>query len=476
MPPDPKNPLSRRHQETHAKKKFTREETLRRLGVPSPEWQKAHRFCSNHKLEKISECIPIKVIDREGKLVKTEWRTRDFNVPVAWGGDAAFWSPPKKPSRGTARDRRAFREINDISNQIKDGGQGAETAKLALALYQTTEMTDIDQCDGAALGDINASLLAASSLDVHESSDKTTPSKLGNVDRPKAVVRGEEKIPKVVPSVRIGTNLPAKEVKRRTGFEDIASLLAFVTVVCDGDFEVMKKCVSIDLTWLEEWFLYFERIWGRSAMRFVDLARHFDISTDHARNVFRPKLRLVIEARDRWPPYASYDEDRNLRDEKWTDRYGDRRIVFWDNTNVDMPKASNSELQRITFSSYYGGNVAKGGVMLQPCGWIGVWDLWTGAVSDTDFLKKTRILDLQDAFVERDLINGEKVPFTNILDRGYTELCWRHGARVSNLCCNPLLLKATPNSQERRLCRLLLSQRIELEMKGPYASAKSPEW
>jgi hypothetical protein len=141
-----------------------------------------------------------------------------------------------------------------------------------------------------------------------------------------------------------------------------------------------------------------------------------------------------------------------------------------------MPKASNSELQRITFSSYYGGNVAKGGVMLQPCGWIGVWDLWTGAVSDTDFLKKTRILDLQDAFVERDLINGEKVPFTNILDRGYTELCWRHGARVSNLCCNPLLLKATPNSQERRLCRLLLSQRIELEMKGPYASAKSPEW
>jgi hypothetical protein len=56
----------------------------------------------------------------------------------------------------------------------------------------------------------------------------------------------------------------------------------------------------------------------------------------HACSMFRS----VIEARDRWPPHASCDKDRSLRGEKWTHRCGDRRIVFWDNTNVDMPKAS----------------------------------------------------------------------------------------------------------------------------------------
>jgi hypothetical protein len=66
--------------------------------------------------------------------------------------------------------------------------------------------------------------------------------------------------------------------------------------------------------------------------------------------------------------------------------------------------------------------VAKGGVMLQPCGWIGAWDLWTGAAaSDADFLKKTRM--------SRDLVNGEKAPFTNILDRGHQVVlaAWRQG-------------------------------------------------
>jgi hypothetical protein len=35
-------------------------------------------------------------------------------------------------------------------------------------------------------------------------------------------------------------------------------------------------------------------------------------------------------------------------------RHGDRRIVFWDDTNVDMPKASNGELQRMSLVSEEG--------------------------------------------------------------------------------------------------------------------------
>ena len=94
-----------------------------------------------------------------------------------------------------------------------------------------------------------------------------------------------------------------------------------------------------------------------------------------------------------------------------------------------MPKPSDALLQHLTFSSYYGGNIAKGGVMIQLSGWIGARDLWTGAVLDTDFLKQTNILDRQNDFLQHDFVNGELVPFTNILDKGYRVVlaAWRKG-------------------------------------------------
>ena len=46
---------------------------------------------------------------------------------------------------------------------------------------------------------------------------------------------------------------------------------------------------------------------------------------------------------------------------------------MWDDTNVNLQfKPSSVEAQRITYSVYYGGNVCKGGIFLQLCGWLGV--------------------------------------------------------------------------------------------------------
>ena len=79
-------------------------------------------------------------------------------------------------------------------------------------------------------------------------------------------------------------------------------------------------------------------------------------------------------------------------------------------------------LQRITFSAYYAGNVAKGGIYLQLCGWLGAYELYPGDMSDSDYLNKTEILELQKFFQEKD--GG--IPFLNILDRGYrsTRAAW----------------------------------------------------
>ena len=51
------------------------------------------------------------------------------------------------------------------------------------------------------------------------------------------------------------------------------------------------------------------------------------------------------------------------------------------------------------------------------CGWIATADLWTGAVSDTDYNKRAGYLQEQEEFQRKDLVNGVPVPFTIIYDK-----------------------------------------------------------
>ena len=120
-----------------------------------------------------------------------------------------------------------------------------------------------------------------------------------------------------------------------------------------------------------------------------------------------------------------------LRSEKWRERYDNKRVTMWDNTNVDfMGKPSDPDLQRLTYSLYYGGNVAKGGVFLQLCGWLGGWDLWLGAMSDTDYFESSEILEKQEEFQKED--QSSPLSFTNILDKGYRSIlaAWRAGGQL----------------------------------------------
>ena len=86
---------------------------------------------------------------------------------------------------------------------------------------------------------------------------------------------------------------------------------------------------------------------------------------------------MILDARKLWPRYASLEEDEVLRNDKWNEQYIGRRIVFWDGTDIRMSKSSNHDLQRLTYSRYYDGNVAKGHVSLQLCRWGCVEELWT---------------------------------------------------------------------------------------------------
>ena len=88
-------------------------------------------------------------------------------------------------------------------------------------------------------------------------------------------------------------------------------------------------------------------------------------------------------------------------------------------TNLHIPQPSCAEFQRLTFTKYYGENCFKGGIGLQQCGWIVLYDLWVGCVSDTKYQEESGLFGDQKEFVTTDLVDDRNLPFTNIFDKGY---------------------------------------------------------
>ena len=140
------------------------------------------------------------------------------------------------------------------------------------------------------------------------------------------------------------------------------------------------------------------------------------------------------------------EEDYKLKSKKWKNRFLKKRIVFHDNTGIEIIKPSDSFQQRITYSSYYSGNVGKGGVFVQQCGWMGGFELYPGAISDTEYLNNTGILEEQKKFQDND--GGE--PFINIIDRGYcsTKAAWKFGQFI----LQPFFCKSEKNVIQKKLC------------------------
>ena len=107
-------------------------------------------------------------------------------------------------------------------------------------------------------------------------------------------------------------------------------------------------------------------MWGKTTIRWVDVEKEYKMNITLCRKVFDTKLAVVVCCRLSWPRWVSHSEDCTLRKPKWNDKYDGKRVVMWDDTNVNLQfKPSSGDAQHITYSAYYGGNVCKGGVFLQ---------------------------------------------------------------------------------------------------------------
>ena len=107
-------------------------------------------------------------------------------------------------------------------------------------------------------------------------------------------------------------DLTDKEVQRCTGFKSKYLMLAYIILVCNGDHQKMTMTVT-SLTWLEEWFLYFELLWGRTLERYVDAEKSIDKGSFTVMRIFYAKITLVLSCRMSWPKYCKHDKDIKLR-------------------------------------------------------------------------------------------------------------------------------------------------------------------
>ena len=91
-----------------------------------------------------------------------------------------------------------------------------------------------------------------------------------------------------------------------------------------------------------------------------------DVGDSKAREIFHFHLRKVLKCRKSWPKYATHAEDIQMRKDKWKQKYEGKRVVMWDDTNINFAfKPSGAYEQRVTYSKYYATNCGKGGFFIQ---------------------------------------------------------------------------------------------------------------
>ena len=366
----------------------------------------------------------------------------DLNVPKPLGKsndcNNTKKTPNKRPQRGIGYDRQ---KVNEIEYAKKEDREVCGCMRMAEANDMCESPDAVMMINPVAAqscgADHHMRVAAAQSMDSKAEKRKLivsqTPKKKKMKSETAHHCKGED------PKFKL-EELDPSEVKRLTGFNDLSSMLSFATFTCGGDFEVIAKTTS-KLTWLEEWLLHCAWSYGRVSIRQKDIMKMFGMKRKPAmRDILKKKQKLVLDCRTRHPFYATLEEDEALRKEHWNKmlrRNGGerRRIIMHDMSNFPLENPENAELNRALFNQYYSGCCGKGGMFTQMCGWEGTHDLFTGAIGDSEHVRKALILETQEKFQNEDLtIDGNAVEFINIFDKGYrvildclklSQLCWQ---------------------------------------------------
>ena len=307
--------------------------------------------CENHKFEVITK---LKTFSFESKSVTCSYK---LTVPSA-AGRKSIESEPTSLSKGIGRDRAMLRSLV-FANKMKDDKtnhgfvvedwekclQTLEKIKPKTVKEKIENLEEQNLIKDALLeqektNTIDASLallqMAVTTFDdkninINPSLEHACglPSCKGNAETVRVNKRyffhhdqKHRQIRKYAsgnkPKVNLG--MTDKEIKRRTGYPNEKALLTYIFIICNGDMSIIKQRQT-SLTWYEEWFMHFEYIWSRSLTRISDLSSQetgFGIGDRYIRDVISCKYDIEWRALHSWPIYASYNEDKSLRNkDKW---------------------------------------------------------------------------------------------------------------------------------------------------------------
>ena len=112
------------------------------------------------------------------------------------------------------------------------------------------------------LDEVHPYLQQSVGLDQHIKSPQKKTSKVPLVGKKKSTAVD-------VPPVIDPNTISDHEVQVCSGFCSLLLLLCYIAVVCDGNILMMVEMTTC-LTWFEEWFFFFEMLWGWSLQCWVD--------------------------------------------------------------------------------------------------------------------------------------------------------------------------------------------------------------
>lgn len=322
-----------------------RKETLRRMGYDSDD-EGDYRVCERHQFDEVVKRIQVKYKDEKPF-------SEPFLLTVPNGGGPNSSLLPSTSSKGTGTDRQVVRimaEMVDAAEasqvppgfsvqHLKDELASAKPTSTKEKLRHTEEQllvtkVELEQCKADLAGEklgrcqdwehnsneahiaINPVLKSVAGLDVHQEAPSRSPnsqcSRFFNSTRHKPKDEKQRRdFSRDTPKVDLG--MPDNEVKRRTGFPTMHHLLAYVFIVCNGDFDTIVERRSV-LTWFEAWFMHFEFKWGRTMPRMQDVVATYGPDKQYLRKEIDLKYSIERNARDDWPTYVSYAEDISLRE------------------------------------------------------------------------------------------------------------------------------------------------------------------
>lgn len=428
---------------------LARYEAMDRAGFKRGIKTGTYRMCEEHEYEWV---VKAKKLTWKGE----RWYQL-YNLYVPKGaGRKSTMCLETKDSRGNGLDRMIRRRLEALNKQIESRPAGLSMApsdSMEVSPDDSPDDMDWEPEDKVAAAEASAAesrkvvqQMAEVTEDAQEPSIKINPSVARAAGLPvdtrlsppvktegKTFFRSEvrqtanSKAKRVLAASKpplMTLDIEDSDVQRRTGFPSKDLLLAYVFIICDGDVDLITRR-STSLTWFEEWMFGLEFTIGKSLTRWEDAENQYGVDDFHLRKVLRQKVGMGRRARDRWPMFASYEEDHSLWKPKYEEKYGEtnggikRRPIFWDMTGIRAYQFGAAELQRDTYSKYYAGNCFKGGIFIQLCGWMGNYDLWGGNVSDTKYNNDAGYLQDQAVFQRHDLVDGAVVPWTNVFDKGY---------------------------------------------------------